>query len=104
MLLGVCKPFTKVLILVGVGFKVSFSTPQKLAFFLGFSKPVLFNIPKSIKIDIQSPTKLILESMDKELLGITVAAIRCLRKINIYKGTGIKYPDELIVLKEIKKK
>jgi large subunit ribosomal protein L6 len=92
---GVQKPFEKSLEFVGVGFKVAAAGADKLNIEVGFSHPVVFQLPKGIeaKVDKQIVT---ISGVDKHLVGETAAQIRRIKKPEPYKGKGIKYTTEVI--------
>jgi large subunit ribosomal protein L6 len=98
MVLGVHQGFKKTLIVEGVGYKVNMSG-KTLTLNVGFSNPVEFPVPEGIQINVDGANKIIVESIDKELLGLTSAKIREIRKPEPYKGKGIRYEDEHIVRK-----
>ncbi len=98
MVVGVGEGFKKTLIVEGVGYKVNVSG-KNLTLNVGFSNPVEFPIPEGIQINVEGNNKIIVESIDKELLGLTTAKIREIRKPEPYKGKGIRYEDEHIVRK-----
>ncbi len=97
MVVGVDKGFQKSLIIEGVGYKASVSG-SKLNLNVGYSNPVEFEIPKGVSADVNG-NKITLDSIDKDLLGLTAAKIREIRKPEPYKGKGIRYEDEYIVRK-----
>lgn len=97
MIIGVSKGFERALEIVGVGYKAELSG-RKATFSLGFSHPVVYELPKGIEANIDK-TKITLTSIDKELLGSTVAKIRGFRKPEPYKGKGIRNAGEVIKLK-----
>ncbi len=97
MVIGVDKGFSKSLIIEGVGYKASVAG-SKLTLNVGFSNPVEFVIPKGITATIDG-NKITLNSIDKDLLGLTAAKVRQIRKPEPYKGKGIRYEDEHIVRK-----
>lgn len=103
MVRGVTVGFEKKLILVGVGFRAQ-SKSSNLNLMLGYSHQINHNIPKGISIDTPTQTEVIVKGIDKQMVGQTAAEIRAYRKPEPYKGKGIRYSDELIVLKEAKKK
>lgn len=103
MILGVVKPFEKTLLLVGVGYKV-IKNDKILQLYLGFSHVITYNIPENVHISVPSATEIVLKSSNKELLGQAAANIRNYRVPESYKGKGIRYSDEKIILKEAKKK
>ncbi len=98
MVVGVSKGFRKTLIVEGVGYKVNVAG-KKLTLNVGFSNPVEFMIPDGTSINVEGNNKIIVESIDKELLGLTTAKIRQIRKPEPYKGKGIRYEDEHIIRK-----
>ncbi len=98
MVVGVHEGFKKVLVVEGVGYKVNMSG-KTLTLNVGFSNPVEFPVPEGIQINVDGSNKIVVESIDKELLGLTAAKIRGIRKPEPYKGKGIRYEDEHIVRK-----
>ncbi|MER0171199.1 MAG: 50S ribosomal protein L6 [Nitrosomonas sp.] len=103
MVHGVSKGFEKKLQLVGVGYRAQ-ANANKLSLTLGFSHPIDFEIPNGIKIETPSQTEIIIKGIDKQKVGQVSADIRAYRKPEPYKGKGVRYSDEVIVLKETKKK
>lgn len=95
MVKGVSDGFSKVMELVGVGYRVEVQGGQ-LLFNLGYSHPVNFALPQGISAKVEKQTKLTLEGIDKELLGLTSDRIRRLRPPEPYKGKGIRYADEVV--------
>ncbi|MBI4239615.1 50S ribosomal protein L6 [Candidatus Uhrbacteria bacterium] len=100
MVTGVTKGFQKQLEVNGVGFKVSASGSQ-LNLSLGFSHPVVFDLPKGVEAKIEK-NLITISGIDKQLVGETTARIRALKKPEPYKGKGIKYVDEVIKRKATK--
>lgn len=98
MVVGVNERFKKTLIIEGVGYKANISG-KTLTINVGYSNPVEFAIPDNVQINVDGNTKIVVESIDKELLGLTSARIREIRKPEPYKGKGIRYEDEHIVRK-----
>jgi large subunit ribosomal protein L6 len=90
---GVHAGFTKDLELVGVGYRVALQG-RKLEFNLGFSHPVTFALPNGVDARVEGQTKLVLSSVDKQLLGQVAADIRALRPPEPYKGKGVRYAAE----------
>jgi large subunit ribosomal protein L6 len=90
---GVHTGFTKQLELVGVGYRVALKG-RELEFNLGFSHPVTFALPDGIDARVDGPTKLVLSSVDKQLLGQVAADVRALRPPEPYKGKGVRYATE----------
>ena len=99
MVIGVTDGFKKELAIVGVGYKAALQG-KVLNLSLGFSHPINFQIPEGIKITVTPENKIIVEGCDKQLVGETAAQIRRYRSPEPYKGKGIRYVDERIVLKE----
>lgn len=95
MVTGVSQGFTKVLELVGTGYKVE-SRGDTLLFSIGYSNPVEFSLPKGITAQVEKATKLELKGADKEQLGQTTANIRALRPPDAYKGKGIRFAGETL--------
>jgi large subunit ribosomal protein L6 len=98
MVVGVDQGFKKILFIEGVGYKANMSG-NTLTLNVGYSNPVEFTLPERIKIDVEGNNKIVVESIDKELLGLTAAKIRQIRKPEPYKGKGIRYENEHIVRK-----
>ncbi len=98
MVTGVVEGFKKVLVIEGVGYKASVSG-SNLTLNVGYSNPVEFALPKAVTATMEGANKIVLESIDKELLGLTAARIRKVREPEPYKGKGIRYEDEHIVRK-----
>lgn len=97
MVLGVDKGFQKKLVIEGVGYRADVSG-KILTLNVGYSNPVKFDLPDGVTAGVEK-TNITLESIDKELLGLTAARIRSIRKPEPYKGKGIRYADERIVRK-----
>lgn len=97
MVVGVDQGFRKSLVIEGVGYKASVSG-NELTLNVGYSNPVLFPIPQGVDAAVEG-NKIVLDSIDKDLLGLTAAKIRQVRKPEPYKGKGIRYEDEQIVRK-----
>ncbi len=95
MVIGVSDGFTRVLELVGTGYKVE-ARGDTLIFSVGYSVPVEFPLPKGISAKVEKANRIELKGADKEELGQTVAVIRQLRPPDPYKGKGIKYAGEVI--------
>ena len=94
MIAGVTKGFDKELEIIGVGYRAEMKG-SAIIFYLGYSHPVDFEIPEGIEAKIDK-MKITLSGIDKELLGLTAARIRSLKKPEPYKGKGIKYAEEII--------
>jgi len=103
MVAGVSKGFERKLALVGVGFRAQ-AQGDKLNLTLGFSHPVVHQMPKGIKVATPTQTEIVITGMDKQLVGQVAAEVRAHRPPEPYKGKGVRYVDEVIVLKETKKK
>lgn len=103
MVKGVHTGFERALKLVGVGYRAKI-TGKTLELSLGFSHPVNFAIPEGITIDAPSATDIIVKGHDKQKVGQVAANIRAFRPPEPYKGKGVRYADEVIILKETKKK
>ena len=95
MVTGVSEGFTRVLELVGTGYKVE-AKGDSLVFSIGYSNPVDFPLPKGISAKVEKATRIELKGYDKEVLGQTVAVIRALRPPDAYKGKGIKFAGEVL--------
>lgn len=102
-LVGVSEGFKLHLVLVGVGYRVQVQG-SKLNLTLGFSHPVVYNLPQGVTAESPSQTEIVLLSHDNQLLGQVAAEIRRYRMPECYKGKGIKFLGEVIHLKEVKKK
>lgn len=103
MVKGVSQGFERKLVLVGVGYRAK-AQGDSLDLTLGYSHPVVMKMPKGISIDTPSNTEIILKGADKQQLSQVAANIRKKRPPEPYKGKGIRYSDEVIILKEGKKK
>jgi large subunit ribosomal protein L6 len=98
MVVGVTNGYTKKLEMVGVGFKAE-KKPNWVQFNLGFSHPILLQVPPEITIDVPVPTQVTVTGIDKQLVGAVAAKIRSLRPPEPYKGKGVKYAGEHIIRK-----
>jgi len=103
MVLGVSKGFEKKLTLVGVGYKAQ-AQGTKLNLAVGFSHPVNKEMPAGITVATPAPTEIVIKGADRQRVGQVAAEIRAIRPPEPYKGKGIRYSDEKIVIKETKKK
>jgi len=103
MVTGVSKGFEKKLSLVGVGYRAQ-AAGDKLNLSLGFSHPVVQTMPKGIKVATPTQTEIVVSGIDKQLVGRIAAEIRDVKPPEPYKGKGVRYLGETIVLKETKKK
>jgi large subunit ribosomal protein L6 len=95
MIHGVHQGFTRTLEIVGVGYRAE-AKGQALQLSLGYSHPILFQLPPGVQARVEKQTAITLESVDRQLLGETAASIRRLRPPEPYKGKGIKYADEVL--------
>ncbi len=102
MIHGVTEGFEKKLQLVGVGYRAQVQG-KKLNLQLGFSHPVEFDIPDGVSIETPSQTEIVVRGSDKHLVGEIAAKIRSKRPPEPYKGKGVRYADERVVMKEAKK-
>jgi large subunit ribosomal protein L6 len=103
MVNGVTKGFEKKLSLVGVGFRAQ-AQGDKLNLSLGFSHPVVHQMPAGVKCETPSQTEILIKGVDKQKVGQTAAEVRAYRSPEPYKGKGVRYVDEVVTLKETKKK
>jgi large subunit ribosomal protein L6 len=103
MVTGVSKGFEKKLTLVGVGFKAQ-AQGAKLNLAIGFSHPVNIDMPAGITVATPAPTEIVLKGADRQRVGQIAAEIRAVRPPEPYKGKGIRYADEVVTIKETKKK
>lgn len=103
MVEGVSKGFERKLELVGVGYRAQ-AQGKKLNLTLGFSHPVVFAVPDGITIDTPTQTEILIKGADKHRVGQVAADIRSYRPPEPYKGKGVRYSTERVVLKEAKKK
>jgi large subunit ribosomal protein L6 len=103
MVVGVTKGFEKKLNLVGVGYKAQ-AQGAKLNLQVGYSHPVDKLMPEGITVATPTPTEIVIKGADRQRVGQVAAEIRAVRPPEPYKGKGIRYADEKIVIKETKKK
>jgi large subunit ribosomal protein L6 len=103
MVTGVTKGFEKKLSLVGVGYRAQ-AQGDRVNLTLGFSHPVSHAMPKGVKVETPSQTEILVKGMDKQLVGQVAAEIRAYRPPEPYKGKGVRYANERVVIKETKKK
>jgi len=96
MVTGVTQGYEKRLEIVGVGYRVLSKGPTSIELNLGFSHPVTFQAPDGVTFTVESPTRLVVSGIDKQLVGEVAANIRKLRKPEPYKGKGIRYAGETI--------
>ena len=102
-IIGASKGYEKTLELVGVGFRAALKGKQ-LNMQLGFSHDINFDIPEGIKIAVEKQTILKISGPDKQLVGMVASQIKSIRPPEPYKGKGVRYSDEVVLLKETKKK
>ena len=103
MVTGVTKGFEKKLSLIGVGYKAQ-AQGAKLNLTVGYSHPVVMDMPAGIKVETPTPTEVIIKGSDRQRVGQIAAEVRAVRPPEPYKGKGIRYADEKITIKETKKK
>ena len=103
MCLGVSMGFERKLTLVGVGYRAA-AKGKTLGLTLGFSHPIEYPVPEGITVDTPSQTEIVVKGVDKQLVGQVAADIRSFRPPEAYKGKGVRYADEQVVIKESKKK
>jgi large subunit ribosomal protein L6 len=103
MINGVTKGFEKKLTLVGVGFRAQ-AQGQKLNLQIGFSHPVVKDMPAGVKVETPTQTEIVIKGADRQSVGQVAAEVRAIRPPEPYKGKGIRYADERVSLKETKKK
>jgi large subunit ribosomal protein L6 len=102
MVQGVTEGFEKKLSLVGVGYRAQVQG-KKLNLQLGFSHPVEFEIPEGVTVETPSQTEIVVKGSDKQKVGQVAAEIRSFRPPEPYKGKGVRYANERVVMKEAKK-
>lgn len=103
MVVGVTKGFERKLSLVGVGYKAT-AKGDTLDLALGYSHPVVHKMPAGITVATPSPTEIVIKGADKQRVGQIAAEVRAYRPPEPYKGKGVRYADEVVVIKETKKK
>jgi len=103
MVQGVSQGFTKKLTLVGVGYKAQ-AQGAALNLDLGYSHPISHKMPAGVTVETPSQTEIVLKGADKQVVGQVAAQIRAYRKPEPYKGKGVRYADEVVIIKETKKK
>src|SRR5574337_632432 len=103
MVKGVTTGFEKKLTLVGVGYRAQ-AAGDVLNLTLGFSHPVAHKMPEGVKVETPSQTEVVIKGIDKQQVGQVAAEVRAYRKPEPYKGKGVRYTDEVVVIKETKKK
>ncbi|MEK9649887.1 MAG: 50S ribosomal protein L6 [Gammaproteobacteria bacterium] len=102
MLIGVSQGFEKKLELRGVGYRAK-ASGKSVELTLGFSHPVIYNLPNEVEVEIPTQTEIILRSFNKQILGQVAAEIRNYRRPEPYKGKGVRYATEFVKRKEAKK-
>lgn len=103
MVRGVTRGFEKKLTLVGVGYRAQ-AQGQSINLSLGFSHPVVYKLPQGIKAETPTQTEILIKGADKQKVGQVAAELRAIRPPEPYKGKGVRYSDERVLLKETKKK
>ncbi|WP_075434112.1 50S ribosomal protein L6 [Buchnera aphidicola] len=104
MIIGVTAGFKKQLNLLGIGYRATIENPGILKLYLGFSHPIYYELPKSVNVSLLPQNEIILTGIDKQLVGQVAANIRSYRIPEPYKGKGIRYLNEIVRIKEAKKK
>ena len=100
---GVSEGFEKKLELIGVGYRAQ-AQGNKLNMTLGFSHPIVYTIPEDVSVETPSQTEVVVRGVDKQKVGQVAAEIRQFRPPEPYKGKGVRYANERVVMKEAKKK
>ena len=103
MVKGVEKGFERKLTLIGVGYRAQ-AKGKVLNLELGYSHPINYEVPEGITIETPSQTEIVVKGVDKALVGQVAANLRAYRKPEPYKGKGVRYADEVVHIKEVKKK
>lgn len=103
MVQGVTKGFEKKLTLVGVGYRAQ-AQGDKLNLSLGFSHPVVHSMPTGVKCETPQQTEILIKGIDRQQVGQVAAEVRAYRPPEPYKGKGVRYADERVIIKETKKK
>ena len=103
MVTGVSSGFEKKLTLVGVGYRAQ-AQGNKLNLSLGFSHPVVHDLPTGVTAETPQQTEIVIKGIDKQLVGQVAANVRGYRPPEPYKGKGVRYADERVIMKETKKK
>lgn len=103
MVNGVTKGFEKKLSLVGVGYRAQ-AQGEKLNLSVGFSHPVVMEMPAGVKVECPTQTEILIKGADRQAVGQMAAKVRAVRPPEPYKGKGIRYANERVVMKEAKKK
>ena len=103
MVKGVSEGFTRKLTLIGVGYKAA-AQGAVLNLELGYSHPINHPMPAGVTVATPTPTEIVLTGVDKQVVGQVAAQIRAYRAPEPYKGKGVRYADEVVAIKETKKK
>ncbi len=103
MVIGVSKGYERKLTLVGVGYRAQ-AAGDTLNLTLGYSHPVVYRMPDGVSVTTPTQTEIVLKSTSKQRVGQVAAEIRAFREPEPYKGKGVRYADEVVILKETKKK
>lgn len=103
MVQGITKGFECKLTLVGVGYRAQVQG-KKLTLSVGYSHPIVYPLPEGISVDTPTQTEITVKGIDHQKVGQVAAEIRAFRAPEPYKGKGVRYADEVIILKEAKKK
>ncbi len=103
MVVGVTTGFERKLSLVGVGYRAA-AQGETLKLQLGFSHDIIYNLPKGVKAETPTQTEIIIKGSNKQQIGQVAAEVRAYRSPEPYKGKGVRYVDEVVHLKETKKK
>ena len=103
MVNGVKGGFEKKLALVGVGYKAA-AQGNKVNLTLGFSHPVVHQLPEGVKAETPTPTEIVIKGADRQKVGQVAAELRAYRPPEPYKGKGVRYVGETVIIKETKKK
>jgi large subunit ribosomal protein L6 len=99
MVHGVTNEFTKELEIIGVGYRVTNSSPSSLELALGYSHPVKYQAPEGVSFEVPVPTQIVVRGIDKQQVGQVAAEIRQFRKPEPYKGKGVRYKGEYVIRK-----
>jgi len=103
LITGVSTGFEKKLTVVGVGYRAQ-AQGKKLNLSLGFSHPIVYDLPEGVSVETPSQTEIVLSGADKQVIGQAAAEIRAFRPPEPYKGKGVRYVDEYVARKQAKKK
>ena len=98
MVIGVSEGYKKELQIVGVGYKATLAG-NKLTLNLGYSHPIVYTVPEGLKLTVTDGVKILIEGADKQMVGEAAARIRKFKKPEPYKGKGVRYSDEHVVIK-----